>query len=155
MRTACFTGAVPVLGCRRWDPRSRLGTDDESFYCAGGAHRVDADAARSAVSAAMPHSDIDKRHNPYELWVAKALWTTWTTPTSPVHRTWTCAEARPPDAGSVDTCPHGIVRVGRTARPEALPLLLTIESGAADARGRGVARRCASAFHHRCVSSGS
>jgi hypothetical protein len=68
---------------------SRLGPNDESFYCAGGAHRVDGDDARSAVSAEMPFSDIDKRHVLYEFRVARALWTTWMTPTSPVHRTWT------------------------------------------------------------------
>jgi hypothetical protein len=68
---------------------SRLGADDESFYCAGIADRVEGDDARSAVTAQMPFSDIDNRHLLYEFLVARALWTTWTTPTSPVHRRWT------------------------------------------------------------------
>jgi hypothetical protein len=77
---------------RRFAIHSRLGPNDESFFCAGGAHRVDADAPRSAVGPAMPYSDIDGSHRLYELRVAKALWTTRTTPTSPVHRTWTCTQ---------------------------------------------------------------
>lgn len=68
---------------------SRLGPDDESFYCAGGARRIDAIDVRTAVAAEMPFSDIDARHILYEFIVARALWTTWTTPTSPIHRTWT------------------------------------------------------------------
>jgi hypothetical protein len=72
---------------------SRLGPEDESFYCAGDARRVDSDQPRTEVSAVMPFSDIDSRHILYELRVVRALWTRWTTPTSPVHRTWTS----PPD----------------------------------------------------------
>jgi hypothetical protein len=67
---------------------SRLGPKDESFCCAGGAYRVDAEAARSAVSAAMPYTGIYSRHVLYEFRVARALWTTWKTPTSPAHTSW-------------------------------------------------------------------
>jgi hypothetical protein len=73
---------------QRFAMHSRLGPKDESFYCAGSARRVDGDDTRAAVGAAMPFSDIDDRHVLYEFLVARALWTAWTTPTSPVHRTW-------------------------------------------------------------------
>ena len=36
----------------------------------------------------MPYSDIDPRHILYEFCVDRGLWTTWTTPTQPVHRRW-------------------------------------------------------------------
>ena len=73
----------------RFAIHSRLGPSDESFYCAGSARRVDTDDIRSAVAVGMPFSDIDDHHVLYEFRIVKALWTTWTTPTSPVHRTWT------------------------------------------------------------------
>jgi hypothetical protein len=73
---------------QRFAIHSRLGPEDESFYCAGGAHRLEDDDARSAVTAAMPYGDIDSTHVLYEFGVARALWTTWKTPTSPVHQTW-------------------------------------------------------------------
>jgi hypothetical protein len=73
----------------RYAIHSRLGPRDESFFCAGNAQRVDAEEIRSTVSGGMPYSDIDDRHVLYEFRIARALWTTWTTPTSPVHRTWT------------------------------------------------------------------
>jgi hypothetical protein len=67
---------------------SVVGRDDESFFVSGAAHRVEADARRSAVAAAMPYTDIDERHELYEFRIDRALWTSWTTPTSPVHRHW-------------------------------------------------------------------
>jgi hypothetical protein len=73
----------------RFAIHSRLGPHDESFYCAGISQRVDVEDVRSTISGGMPYSDIDNRHVLYELQIARALWTTWTTPTSPVHRTWT------------------------------------------------------------------
>jgi hypothetical protein len=73
----------------RFAIHSRLGQGDESFYCAGGARRVDADAVRSAIAIQMPFSDIDALHVLYEFRIVRALWTTWRTPTSPVHRAWT------------------------------------------------------------------
>lgn len=73
---------------RRFAIHSLLGPKDESFSCAGGSHRVDDQAIRSTVAAAMPFSEIDDHHILYELRLARALWTTWKTPTSPEHRTW-------------------------------------------------------------------
>lgn len=75
----------------RYAVHSRLGADDESFYCAGDCERVDGDDARARIGAVMPYDDIDDRHLLYELRIAKALWTTWTTPTTPVHRFWRSA----------------------------------------------------------------
>lgn len=68
---------------------SRLGREDESFYCAGSARRVDDQELRSTVGRVMPYDEIDERHLLYEFLIARALWTTWTTPTSPIHTTWT------------------------------------------------------------------
>ena len=67
---------------------SRPARDDESFFAAGRAVRVDDEQVRAAISACMPYSDIDARHILYEFCVDRALWTTWTTPTQPVHRRW-------------------------------------------------------------------
>lgn len=67
---------------------SCLGPDDESFLVSGTARR-DADTQhRELVGGHMPYSDIDERHVLYEFDVDRALWTTWTTPTAPVHRHW-------------------------------------------------------------------
>jgi hypothetical protein len=68
---------------------SRLGANDESFFSAGTASRVDADDIRSRVGLAMPYSDLDSRHLLYEFRISRALWTTWTTSTNPRHRRWT------------------------------------------------------------------
>lgn len=67
---------------------SRLGMDDESFFCSGIALRVEDEDARLTVGAAMPYSDIDERHVLFELRLTRALWTAWATPTDPVHRVW-------------------------------------------------------------------
>lgn len=67
---------------------SRLGEADESFSVAGTARRVDEPNARERVAPRMPYADIDTQHILYEFALARALWTTWTTPTSPVHRLW-------------------------------------------------------------------
>jgi hypothetical protein len=68
---------------------SRLGELDESFFCAGNALRVGGEGVRARIAVAMPYDDIDDQHVLYEFRIAKALWTTWSTPTSPVHRRWT------------------------------------------------------------------
>ena len=70
---------------------SRLGDDDESFFCSGDATRADDEATRARVAPAMPFTDIDERHHLRRFTVARALWTRWTTPTTPVHRSWTAA----------------------------------------------------------------
>lgn len=67
---------------------SRLGANDESFFIAGTASRVDADDRRSRIGLAMPFSDIDDRHLLYRFGMLRALWTTWTNPTTPAHRRW-------------------------------------------------------------------
>ena len=67
------------------------GADDESFFVSGAATRVDDESLRATVASAMPYSDIDERHLLYEFLVDRALWTTWTTPTSPAHRHWRLA----------------------------------------------------------------
>lgn len=67
---------------------SRLGTDDESFFVAGWAFRADDDRTRSLVGRNMPYGGIDDRHVLYEFRIDRAVWTTWTTPTSPVHHHW-------------------------------------------------------------------
>ena len=36
----------------------------------------------------MPYDDLDEDHGLYEFGVEHALWTTWTTPSSPVYRRW-------------------------------------------------------------------
>ncbi len=73
----------------RFAIHSLLGPSDESFYCAGSARRVDAKKPRFVIALHMPFSDIDDLHVLYEFRIARALWTTWRTPTSPVHRAWT------------------------------------------------------------------
>ena len=67
---------------------SVLGDDDESFFAAGSAMRVDDDRARSTVRTCMPYDDIDERHVLYEFDLERALWTTWITPTRPDYRRW-------------------------------------------------------------------
>jgi hypothetical protein len=36
----------------------------------------------------MPYDDVDDNHGLYEFAIVRALWTTWTTPPSPVYRRW-------------------------------------------------------------------
>jgi hypothetical protein len=36
----------------------------------------------------MPYDDLDDDHGLYEFGIDHALWTTWTTPSSPVYRRW-------------------------------------------------------------------
>ncbi len=67
---------------------STLGPKDESFLVGGSATRTDAANDRQRIAAHMPFSDIDERHVLYEFGVDRALWTEWTTPTSPVHHNW-------------------------------------------------------------------
>ncbi len=74
------TGSYAIHSC--------LGADDESFFVSGRARRVDGDEHRSLVGEAMPYSDIDENHVLYEFRIDRALWTTWTTPTTPVHHRW-------------------------------------------------------------------
>ena len=45
-------------------------------------------AAVARTGRSELHTDIDARHILYEFCVDRALWTTWTTPTQPVHRRW-------------------------------------------------------------------
>ncbi len=71
---------------------SRPARDDESFFAAGRAVRVDDDHVRIAIAECMPYSNIDELHILYELRIDRALWTTWTTPTQPVHRKWKRAD---------------------------------------------------------------
>lgn len=80
---------------------SSLGADDESFTCAGTAERIDDRGARLEVVAAMPYTEIDDEHVLYRFRLARALWTTWSTPTTPVHRTWTWNQ-KPDDHRSVE-----------------------------------------------------
>ena len=72
---------------------SRPARDDESFFAAGRAVRVDDEQVRAAISKGMPYSNIDARHILYEFYLDRALWTTWTTPTQPVYRRWNLADA--------------------------------------------------------------
>ena len=68
------------------------GPEDEEFYVAGTARRVDDSAAREAALAAMPYEDADERHLLYEFPPDRALWTTWENfqkpGMRPVHRVW-------------------------------------------------------------------
>jgi hypothetical protein len=67
---------------------ARLGPADEEFTISGAARRSHDPAHRAAVSDAMPYDDIDANHILYTFDVESALWTTWTTPTEPAHRSW-------------------------------------------------------------------
>ena len=67
---------------------SALGPSDESFFVSGHAVRVDNPTERDVVGDRMPFDDIDDSHVLYEFRVDRALWTTWITPTTPVHRHW-------------------------------------------------------------------
>jgi hypothetical protein len=75
---------------------SMLGADDESFFAAGVARRVDDDRVRSLVTSSMPYDDVDERHVLYEFMMSRALWTTWTTPTQPEYRQWSSPIAATP-----------------------------------------------------------
>ena len=67
---------------------SRLGDNDESFFVAGHARRVDGELQRARVADRMPYDDVDDNHVLYEFSIARTLWTTWTSPTRPVYRSW-------------------------------------------------------------------
>lgn len=67
---------------------ARLGPADEEFTISGTARRSDNPAHRTAVTAVMPYNDIDPSHILYSFDIDSAFWTTWTTPTDPVHRSW-------------------------------------------------------------------
>ena len=67
---------------------SFLGAEDESFFVSGHARRVNDEHAWATVAAHMPYDDVDEQHGLYEFGVERALWTTWTTPSSPVYRHW-------------------------------------------------------------------
>jgi hypothetical protein len=67
---------------------SLLGHNDESFFATGAARQIGDDQARETAGGAMPYSDIDERHVLYEFTIERALWTTWSTPTSPEYRSW-------------------------------------------------------------------
>jgi hypothetical protein len=54
----------------------------------GSAERTDDPSHRTQVAERMPYSDIDEHHTLYEFRIDRALWTTWPTPTAPVHHTW-------------------------------------------------------------------
>jgi hypothetical protein len=73
---------------------SMLGPDDESFFPAARARRVTDETARAVVAAHMPYDNVDDDNVLFAFGVERALWTTWTTPTMPVHRTWTPADPR-------------------------------------------------------------
>jgi hypothetical protein len=68
------------------------GPEDEEFYVAGTARRVEDPEIRVAVLAAMPYDDADDRHLLYEFSLERALWTTWENfqkpGMRPVHRVW-------------------------------------------------------------------
>ncbi len=70
---------------------SRLGEHDESFSIAGSAVRRDGIDVRRRIAEVMPYDDIDEHHLLYEFALARALWTTWTTPTNPVYHRWTAS----------------------------------------------------------------
>lgn len=67
---------------------STLGTDDESFFVGGRAFLTANDEKRSVIAERMPYIDIDERHLLYEFLIDRAMWTTWSTPTTPVYRYW-------------------------------------------------------------------
>jgi hypothetical protein len=73
---------------RSYAIHSMLGPHDESFLVSGIADRIDDDPLRALVASHMPYDDTDARHILYEFLVDRALWTTWTTPTTPVYRRW-------------------------------------------------------------------
>ena len=68
------------------------GAEDEEFYVAGRAARIQDVTVREAVIAAMPYDDADEQHLLYEFALDRALWTTWQNfnqpGTSPVYRVW-------------------------------------------------------------------
>ncbi len=69
-----------------------LGPEDEEFYVAGVAVRVQDPELREVVVAAMPYDDADARHLLYEFRLERVLWTTWENFQKPwmrpVHRVW-------------------------------------------------------------------
>jgi hypothetical protein len=67
---------------------SVLGAHDESFFVSGRAIVTNDEARRAVVGAAMPFDGIDDNHILYEFRIDRALWTEWTTPTTPVHHRW-------------------------------------------------------------------
>jgi hypothetical protein len=68
------------------------GPEDEQFFAAGRAARVDDARLRAAALAAMPYDDADERHLLYEFVLERALWTTWKNfqkpGMRPIHRSW-------------------------------------------------------------------
>jgi hypothetical protein len=68
------------------------GPEDEQFYVAGRATRVEDAELRKLALAAMPYTDADERHLLYEFHPERALWTTWENfqkpGMRPVHRLW-------------------------------------------------------------------
>ena len=75
---------------------SMLGSDDESFFVGGRAVLVTDHTARAKIAERMPYTSIDHGHALYEFRIDRALWTTWTTPTTPVHHRWTVTHPRNP-----------------------------------------------------------
>ena len=61
-----------------------------AFFAAGTAMRADDDQNRLTVATSMPYTDVDERHVLYEFNIERALWTTWSTPTSPNYQSWRC-----------------------------------------------------------------
>ena len=80
----------------RYAIHSMLGFDDESFFVGGRALRVDDESRRRTVAERMPFSDVDDNHLLYEFRIDRALWTVWTTPTTPVHRHFRVSGPRTP-----------------------------------------------------------
>lgn len=68
------------------------GAEDEEFYVAGRARRVDDEGLREIVLAAMPYDEADERHLLYEFILERAMWTTWENfqkpGMRPIHRVW-------------------------------------------------------------------
>lgn len=71
---------------------ARLGPKDEQFTVSGLAHRLEDSALRTPVGTAMSYDDIDEHHILYRFDIDTALWTTWTTPTEPVHHRWRASD---------------------------------------------------------------
>jgi len=71
---------------------ARLGPKDEQFTVSGVARHTADPTLRAAVGAAMSYDDIDEHHILYAFDIDTALWTTWTTPTEPVHHRWRTSE---------------------------------------------------------------
>lgn len=73
--------------------------EDEEFYVAGTATRVEDPRARQAVLAVMPYEDADERHLLYEFFPERVLWTTWENfqkpGMRPVHRVWRSVNQSP------------------------------------------------------------